>query len=320
MKLNRRSLLKASSLGVCVSPFLPLLHLSGAPPGKPKFVGVDGIRTRYFEGGSGEALVLIHGGRYGSVSYSANVWSLNFDALCRHFHVYAFDKLGMGYTDNPRSGADYTMAAFIRHAYGFLQAMGITKTHLLGHSMGAMVAARIAIEHPEMTGGLVVLDSKALAPDDPSAPEDFYVRLEEDAPAEPTREFVRAEPDANSYSNAHVTGDYVDEILRVARLPKLAECKEKARLTRVTYLAEVRDLKNQTLGEIRAGRLKAPTLIIWGFNDPSAPLILGQRLMEVILPSVPRAGFHVFNRSGHYTFREHAQEVNRLVADFILQR
>ncbi len=69
---------------------------------KPKFRNVDGIRTRYYEAGIGEPLVLIHGGSFGSY-YSADHWSLNFDGLSKHFHVYAFDKLGQGYTDNPRS-------------------------------------------------------------------------------------------------------------------------------------------------------------------------------------------------------------------------
>ena len=99
----------------------------------PKFVDVDGIKTRYFEGGSGETLVLVHGGQFGSI-YSADVWSLNFDILCEHFHVYAFDKLGQGYTDNPKTDAEYTMKAVIEHTYQFLRTVGIQKANLLGHS------------------------------------------------------------------------------------------------------------------------------------------------------------------------------------------
>jgi 2-hydroxy-6-oxonona-2,4-dienedioate hydrolase len=81
---------------------------------KAKYVTLDGIRTRYFEAGTGDALVLIHGGKFGTF-YSAYHWSLNFHELSKHFHVYAFDKLGMGESDNPKSDADYTMAAVIEH-------------------------------------------------------------------------------------------------------------------------------------------------------------------------------------------------------------
>ena len=107
-----------------------------------KFVTVDGSKTRYFEGGNGETLVLISGGSFGSY-YSADHWSLNFDELSKRFRVCAFDKLGMGYTDNPKSDADYTMSAVIDHAYGFLRAIGINKATLVGHSRGALPAARI---------------------------------------------------------------------------------------------------------------------------------------------------------------------------------
>ena len=67
----------------------------------PKFVDVEGIKTRYFEAGSGEALVLIHGGHFGSYS-SADYWKLNFTPLSRHFHVFALDKMGQGFSDNPK--------------------------------------------------------------------------------------------------------------------------------------------------------------------------------------------------------------------------
>src|SRR2546430_12619375 len=72
-----------------------------------RFVTLNGVRTRYFEAGTGDDLVLIHGGKFGTF-YSAYHWSLNFHELSKHFHVYAFDKLGMGDTDNPKSDADYT--------------------------------------------------------------------------------------------------------------------------------------------------------------------------------------------------------------------
>src|SRR5262245_29629646 len=67
-----------------------------------KFVDVDGIRTRYFEKGSGPVIVLFHGGHFGShdAADCADDWSLNFDDLSRWFHIFAVDKIGQGFTDN----------------------------------------------------------------------------------------------------------------------------------------------------------------------------------------------------------------------------
>jgi 2-hydroxy-6-oxonona-2,4-dienedioate hydrolase len=83
---------------------------------KLRFVDIEGARTRYYEDGDGEPLVLIHGGQFGSL-YSLDSWSLNLAGLTRHFRVYALDKLGQGHTDNPRNDADYTFEALSRHTH-----------------------------------------------------------------------------------------------------------------------------------------------------------------------------------------------------------
>ena len=285
----------------------------------PKFVDVKGIKTRYFEAGSGESLVLIPGGQMSSCS-SAYHWSLNFDVLREHFHVYAVDKLGQGYTDNPKSDADYTMTATIEHVYDFLVAVGIQRAVLMGHSRGALPAARIAVDHPEMVRALIIVDTNTLPADHPSTPVNFYTKLGENPPATPDEEFVCREPEANSYSRDHITRDFVEEMLKIALLPKTTEARKKyykERLLDSRFLPDMRKKKYETLDKIRDGGLKAPTLIIWGLNDMSAPVILGYELFQHISMVVGRTQLHVFNQAGHYVFREHAREVNRLVVEFL---
>jgi hypothetical protein len=57
---------------------------------KIHWVDVDGVRTRYYEDGRGEPLVLVHGDHFGFID-SLDCWSLNFDGLAERFHVYALD-------------------------------------------------------------------------------------------------------------------------------------------------------------------------------------------------------------------------------------
>ena len=106
-----------------------------------KFVDVGGVRTRYFERGSGEVVVLVHGGAFGSTTGAccADDWDLNFDGLARWFRVFAIDKLGQGYTDNPRTDDDYTMHAAVQHAYATLRALGIE-----GSASGGPFARRLS--------------------------------------------------------------------------------------------------------------------------------------------------------------------------------
>src|SRR5581483_4486888 len=53
------------------------------------------------------------------------------------------------------------------------------------------------------------------------------------------------------------------------------------------------DVKNETMEMIRNGRLKAPTVLVWGWNDAFAPYTLGIDIMKMITPTVPRSEMHL---------------------------
>ena len=73
MKLQRRAFFKQSVAGLAVLPFFASTKSDAAPMGNAQFVDVDGIRTSYFEGGSGEPMVLVHGGHYAFQEYPGEV-------------------------------------------------------------------------------------------------------------------------------------------------------------------------------------------------------------------------------------------------------
>ena len=85
------------------------------PLSNEKYVDVGGVRTRYFEKGEGETVILLHGSYFGadfSADHAAN-WSRNFHGLSEWGHIIALDRLGQGFTDNPKRVEDYTMAAVV---------------------------------------------------------------------------------------------------------------------------------------------------------------------------------------------------------------
>lgn len=341
MSLLRRAFLKHSVAGLAALPFLTSTRSYAAPMGNIRFVDVDGIRTGYFEDGSGEALVLIHGGGFGS-TVSANCFRPLVDPLAQHFHVYAIDKLGQGYTDNPKNDSDYTMEAVIRHIQRFMETMGLQKVHLAGHSRGALPAIRIAVDHPELVENLILFNSRTLAPDDPNQPSQAPAAPAQPAPAQPpaepptpTRESIRQSlmSDSNTYHKEYVTDDYVEAELRVALQPKLKQATEKMQQLTSQWVQlnpeKIKenpraggrwwydDLKRETYARIEAGRLKSPTLIIWGFNDPSGRPKLGNDLYRILASVLDRTELHFFNRSGHYVFQEHPQKTADQMVSFI---
>jgi 2-hydroxy-6-oxonona-2,4-dienedioate hydrolase len=346
MRAIRRDFLKLVAAGAAALPFVPASIAKAAAPapksrdskmmGQAKFVDVGGIHTRYFDGGSGEPLVLIHGGQWPATS-SADGWAPVFDHLAEHFHVYAFDKLGHGFTDNPKADADFSMDAIIRHAYGFIQAVGVTRCVLAGHSRGGLPAARIAADHPELVSHLVIFDSNTLAPDDPTTPE--RIDPEADRPA-PTREQIRAAAMASrqSFKKDFLTDSYIEAEYRIAQQPKLRDVAMRFNQARDSWVRANPELvkqhplwtrnmgattwwmykaKYETIDKIKAGALKAPTIIIWGLNDPTAPFSLGVDLMQTVSKVVPQAELHIINQSGHFVYAEHPEEVTRLIVGFV---
>src|SRR5215471_6482863 len=151
-------------LSVCEVP----LVYSGevAPSGsvggeEAKFIDVNGARTRYYDVGSGEVILLVHGARPSGTS-SANTWVPILSGLGKRFRVLAPDRLGHGMTENPKG--DYSVTAEMEHLYDFIKLMQLQKFHIMGQSTGAYHAARVTLEHPEMVRTLVLADSATLSP------------------------------------------------------------------------------------------------------------------------------------------------------------
>lgn len=284
-------------------------------------IDVDGVATRVWEDGEGEPLVLVHGGDFGS-NYSLDSWSLVLPLLARHFHVIAFDKLGQGRTGNPRRDGDYTVPALRSHALGVLRVLDIGPAHLVGHSMGAFLVARLTLDDPSLARSLVLVDSNTLAPDDPRHPwRRFYQDLAERMPPGPSTESVRLEPDAQSVSTTHVTDDFVARLLETALLPEHQEAKRRRdALLESTWLPSLQPERERTIAELGARGSPVPTLVVWAADDPSAPLPLGLRLFEIVAERTPRSELHVFAHAGHYVYREHPEAFARLVTGFCHER
>ena len=191
----------------------------------------------------GEPLVLVHGGQWPSTA-SADTWAPIFDHLAAKFHVYAVDKLGMGFTDNPKTEADFSMDAITDHTYGFIQAAGIRRAVLVGHSRGALPVARIAADHPDLVSHLVILDSNTLAPPDPNTPE----RIDPEADREPPsrEELKRARFTSNqSVVKDYLTDTYLEAEYRIAHLPKIKEVHARFNAARDKWVRENPELVRQ---------------------------------------------------------------------------
>ncbi len=144
-----------------------------APDGL-KFVQAGDVKTRYETWGStGTPVVLVHGS-----AESVDTWSLLAPLLAKGHRVYAYDITGYGYSERK---APYTVEHLAAQLLGFLDAMqlggpGQPRPMLVGHSLGAGIAAEATLEAPERIGGLMFLDGDGLPlPEGRSIAQDLIV-------------------------------------------------------------------------------------------------------------------------------------------------
>ena len=287
----------------------------------PRFVDVMGARTRYFEAGAGTNVVLIHGGDFDYRGLpSAESWGETFfELLADRFHTYAFDKLGSGMTDNPQRDDRYTMTAVIEHASAFIAGLDLDEFVLVGHSRGALPAARIATELPSKVRALVLFDTNTLAPDDGSVPAGFYTQFYESPSAVPRVEEVRRLYDMNVYVKTQNPFRDLPELLPTHRdRPFTREAIDRMyRLHLASFLPDLAKVKEETIRTLGQEGLKPPCLVIWGRNDPSAPVAIGIKLFEILANSSKEVELHVINQCGHDVPRERPNESASILSEFV---
>ncbi|MEJ8799393.1 alpha/beta hydrolase [Trinickia caryophylli] len=118
------------------------------------WIGSDGLRLRYLSWGAHDAppVVMLHGLR----SY-AQTWAPAAEALVERYRVIALDQRGRGLSDwDPKR--DYYAAAYLRDLETLVDALGLRKFVLVGHSMGGTNAFVYAGKHPARLAGLVIED------------------------------------------------------------------------------------------------------------------------------------------------------------------
>ncbi len=126
--------------------------MTGMHNPKDEFVEVNGLRLHYRDwGGSGSPIVLLHG-----LASTSHIWDLVAPLLSQDHAVVALDQRGHGESDKPDEGYDFATVG--RDLQGFLQALGLERPVLVGHSWGGDVALEHAVAYPRTGSGLALVD------------------------------------------------------------------------------------------------------------------------------------------------------------------
>jgi pyruvate dehydrogenase E2 component (dihydrolipoamide acetyltransferase) len=193
--------------------FVPAEDEAQAGPGLALSMIETGGRTiRIARAGpsDGAPTVLIHG-----FSCDLNNWQFNIDALAAHGPVIALDLPGHG--GSSKDVGDGSLGVLAGAAAGALDALGVGEAHLVGHSLGAAVAARLAADRPGLARSLVLISPVYLSASPVSR--DFLdgvIDAQRARDLKPVLEMLLADPSL-------VTKDMVEDVLRFKRVDGVEE-------------------------------------------------------------------------------------------------
>jgi pimeloyl-ACP methyl ester carboxylesterase len=275
---------------IWVGAEVTLLRLLAAGFHKRSMV-VNGYHVFYLEGGptSGPPVVLIHG----LGSKAQQDWVALAPYLVRDgYHVYAIDLLGYGRSAKP-SELTYSIREEAKFVESFLDANHLTSVTLGGNSMGGWIAAKVALDRPDLVPRLMLFDSAGMK---------FQLSFDQ---AIFTPQTTRQ----------------VDQLMTVVspdlpRLPQFVKADYIRKTKRDGWVVQ-RALASMTSGaddlDAKFSALKMPLLIVWGKQDAMTPLSLGESMHR----AAPQSTLVVYDGCGHLAVVTCINEIVPTVLNFL---
>jgi len=267
-----------------------------------RYIKVGSVNTRYWQvGDSGNSVILLHGG-----GGYIELWKHNILELAKHHRVYAFDMVGAGRTD--KVNADYTFDFMAQFTRAFMAALNISKASFIGTSAGGGVALTLTLNFPELVDRLILVGSAGLGKE-----VSFLLRVTT-VPglgrlfSSPSKAGVAMLCKQAVYDSNLITDEIVEEFYQMATLPEAAAATLNVGRSNFNIWGQF----HQPITE-RLTAIAAPTLIIWGRQDPMVPVTHAQKAAKMI----PNAQLAIIEECGHWSSIEHPQKFNQLVLEFL---
>ena len=248
---------------------------------------INGYRMHYETQGNGSPLLMIHGGLGGGEG-SASIKRHHSQRLSERHQVVLYDRRSAGQSETPEDG--YSLANYSADAHQLLAHLGISQVHILGSSAGGPIAMKFALEHPEMTQSLLLVNTMS-----------YY--------QEPQRQVRKTELERvlstiqnkeNSTLNLNTDQSITSSQQEISQNNALAK-------TIRSYL----DIKDSL--ERRLEAISVPTLIMHGDQDNRIPLECGLQLHSSIVESE----FVVVPNAGHGLLSNEPTVTGNLIVEFL---
>ena len=257
-------------------------------------IKVGNVNLYYEIHGEGDPVLLVPG-----LGGAGSYWQPQIEPFAERYRVILHDHRGTGQSDKPVM--EYSVEQMTDDVLGLMNALGIERAHLVGHSTGGAIGQIVAIEHPERLRTLVMANSWTKA--DP-----FFLRC-----FEVRSELLRKSGPA-AYQHAAPLFLYPSWWIRdnAERLAQVEEDSLPAFPPAEIVLSRI----DAILAFDRTGQLskiQAPTLVVCADDDNLTPVYYSEELAAAI----PGAELAILDRGGHACSQTVPEEFNERVLAFL---
>jgi pimeloyl-ACP methyl ester carboxylesterase len=249
-----------------------------------------GARIRVFEAGTGTPLVFLHG--------AGGLLPENpfLDRLAERYHVFAPELPGYGESIGEELLED--MLDFALHGWDVIDALGLERPHLVGHSMGGMIAAEMACLGPRALRSLALIGAAGLWIAEHPIPDIFSFL---------PYEYIETLFHNRAAGEALLTGGLdlrnPDALMQFY----VAHTKRLSMAGKILF-----PIPNRRLSK-RLYRVTTPTLLLWGKHDRFIPPIYADRFQKLL----PNAQLRVIDAAGHMLPYEQPDALVAAITSFL---
>ena len=295
-----------------------MLGVSTGAPGRTTMVAAGSSRLFVREVGTGQPIVIVHGGPDFDHEYLAP----ELDGLAERFRVVYYDQRGRGRSFAGEAPGDVTIAGEVEDLDRVRAWTGADSIALLGHSWGGLLALEYAIRHSDHLSHLILLNTAPASHGD-MVDMRHELRAQRSAKESARMAELRSDPAfmagdiaaESEYYRIHfgstVPPERLDELVRRLRISFTPEAVVAARaIEDVLYQDSWNQEDYDLIPNLRS--LTVPTLVIRGGSD-----FIPAEGVRRIVDAIPGTRFVELPDAGHFTFLEQPERVRSLITEFL---
>jgi len=254
------------------------------------------VLLHYEERGEGAPLVFLHG-----IASDHLYWQVQMRAFAKRFRCLALDNRDAG--QSKPAQAPYTMGDLAADVAGLLDALGLSEAHLVGASLGGMIALELAVAHPSRVCSLFLVGTLGRADDWFNATLDTYSHIRRQVAD--TAGFLEALLPwlvSHRFFASPSKVEWLQAFLRQSAFPQQID----------GFFRQLGAIRGHDVLE-QASAIRCPALVVVGEDD----LITPPRYAEQLAKLIPQARLHILPGVGHSPVLEDSRGFSRLLDEFL---